>query len=419
MKKFTLLLFAFAIISDFAYAQWYSESNIPVQTDLNSVYFIDSNHGWAVGANSILYYHDSSWTVQYQNIYYTLTSVYIVDENHGWAVGSSFSTEKGIILFYNGSNWQTQDSIAGKYFSSVCFTNSTNGWVAGSDGTLLHYDGNSWVNYDPPLAGYLSSLFFLDNNHGWLSSYNYYWNGTINQPYSIIYKYDGVSWVPESGVGYISCYVNTVSSIFMNSFNEGLAVGNKCLNNYTTGSQLRFLKYNGSSWNEDYTINLPGYDYAPSVFLTNNSNGWCAANDGNLLHYNGISWSVIQSPSTQQLNSIFFVNDKYGWIVGDNGTVLYTHNSGGYAGFEEALTAESEFSVFPNPANDKITISNLQKQPGETIISIFNVTGELVIKDKFRNQKQIQIEVSMLTKGIFIVKIQTKTGIESRKLVIQ
>lgn len=57
--------------------------------------------------------------------------------------------------------------------------------------------------------------------------------------------------------------------------------------------------------------------------------------------------------------------------------------------------------------------------PGETRISIINISGQQLMQASFYNQKQFDMDVSMLSKGIYLVKIQTNDGIETKKLVIQ
>jgi len=42
-----------------------------------------------------------------------------------------------------------------------------------------------------------------------------------------------------------------------------------------------------------------------------------------------------------------------------------------------------------------------------------------ILQDKFRNKQQMEMDVSALTKGIYLVKIETTVGIESKKLVMQ
>ncbi len=53
------------------------------------------------------------------------------------------------------------------------------------------------------------------------------------------------------------------------------------------------------------------------------------------------------------------------------------------------------------------------------MVSIFNIKRQQILNERSQNQNQLEMEVGMLAKGIYVVKIQTKEGIESKKLVIQ
>ena len=76
-------------------------------------------------------------------------------------------------------------------------------------------------------------------------------------------------------------------------------------------------------------------------------------------------------------------------------------------------------TVSPNPANNKITIANNNWSPGETTISVFNMKGEQVMQRDFQKQNPVEMDVSTLAKGIYLVKIETMERIESKKLLIQ
>jgi len=79
----------------------------------------------------------------------------------------------------------------------------------------------------------------------------------------------------------------------------------------------------------------------------------------------------------------------------------------------------NEITLYPNPATDKITITQNGNLAEESIISIFNMAGQQIISEHFNGQNLIQMDVSNLAKGIYFVKIQTNAGVESKKLVIQ
>jgi hypothetical protein len=57
--------------------------------------------------------------------------------------------------------------------------------------------------------------------------------------------------------------------------------------------------------------------------------------------------------------------------------------------------------------------------PGETSIGIFNLTCEQVKYESFHNQNRMEMDVSTLPKGMYVVKIQTREGVECQKVVME
>jgi hypothetical protein len=55
----------------------------------------------------------------------------------------------------------------------------------------------------------------------------------------------------------------------------------------------------------------------------------------------------------------------------------------------------------------------------ETLISISDMNGKELLHRIFQNQNTMELNIGSFTAGIYLVKIQTKAGVESRKLVIQ
>jgi hypothetical protein len=73
----------------------------------------------------------------------------------------------------------------------------------------------------------------------------------------------------------------------------------------------------------------------------------------------------------------------------------------------------ASFTLYPNPANDRVTISGWDTNASVTIT---DVSGRLVRQEQLRNN---QIETSMLTDGIYVVTLTEGTKTESMRLVIQ
>ncbi|WP_299059828.1 DM13 domain-containing protein [uncultured Polaribacter sp.] len=77
--------------------------------------------------------------------------------------------------------------------------------------------------------------------------------------------------------------------------------------------------------------------------------------------------------------------------------------------------AVNNISIYPNPAKNKIHITQLDKVSVE--IRIFNLLGKQVLHQP--NIKQNSIDISSLNEGIYLVKINIDGKTKSQKLVIQ
>jgi hypothetical protein len=78
---------------------------------------------------------------------------------------------------------------------------------------------------------------------------------------------------------------------------------------------------------------------------------------------------------------------------------------------------ESNLSVYPNPANDKITIEIPEGQtPGQ--LSIINLDGEVVLMYSLIKPKT-QIDVSNLRGGVYFIRLTTKFKVCVEKFVKQ
>jgi hypothetical protein len=82
---------------------------------------------------------------------------------------------------------------------------------------------------------------------------------------------------------------------------------------------------------------------------------------------------------------------------------------------------ETTFQLYPNPiTNGKVSISNFNNKAIQTI-EIYSVLGKLVKRSIIANNNStIQLNVSELNGGIYIVRIQSKSGYKlSQKLIIK
>ncbi|MBL4706941.1 MAG: T9SS type A sorting domain-containing protein, partial [Flavobacteriales bacterium] len=78
----------------------------------------------------------------------------------------------------------------------------------------------------------------------------------------------------------------------------------------------------------------------------------------------------------------------------------------------DEIRAENRLLVYPNPADERITIETNKESIG-SMVQIFGVNGKLIFEGKLQSTKQ-QIDVFNLADGIYFIKI----GTSIKKLVI-
>ncbi|MEN8228909.1 MAG: T9SS type A sorting domain-containing protein, partial [Bacteroidota bacterium] len=73
-----------------------------------------------------------------------------------------------------------------------------------------------------------------------------------------------------------------------------------------------------------------------------------------------------------------------------------------------------EFSLYPNPAQDMLTISSPE---GIECIEIYTITGTKQINQTVSGNSTLQVDVSTLPEGVYIMRITSKRGSASKKLI--
>lgn len=80
-----------------------------------------------------------------------------------------------------------------------------------------------------------------------------------------------------------------------------------------------------------------------------------------------------------------------------------------------SLTESESFVVYPNPTKDFVNIS-LANEPNYKI-TIYDITGKILIKQAVNKQNNERIDLSDLMSGIYTVKIQIKDEIITKKII--
>jgi len=163
------------LASDVNHGRWVWQNPLPQGNTLNSVMFVDSQTGWALGEyGTVLKTRDggASWRSQPTGGIDALTSGSFVDSQTGWV-----ATRQGAVLRTTdgGDTWARQASDTNRRFDSIFFLDSQNGWALswnGWDRILLKTTngGESWASVALP-SPQVSMITFVDPRTGALAGF--------------------------------------------------------------------------------------------------------------------------------------------------------------------------------------------------------------------------------------------------------
>jgi len=336
----------------------FTQAYINVHYRFEDVFFVDENHGWAVGSRSYLpelsgqvIFHTSdggqTWETQYEHAppldnlfsYHRLDNVYFADVQNGWAVGTSETfwnpdlppfggwEHHGAILHTTdgGLHWEEQGQELytswDLEFFAVQSLDDQNGWALATENFpsvnifLAHTadGGSQWDWVDTGITGTLAIGFalvqgdvvFTDEQHGWVI-------GGLGE---VVHTDDGgATWITQTlTCDWPICHKRLFAVEFISN-QEGWIVG-EGLYHTTDG---------GSHWNmQDVDVETDFQD----IQFVNSLSGWLAGDYGVVMYTSdgGNTWNLIENDvSSVPLRGLSFVNPQKGWFVGDHGTILTT-----------------------------------------------------------------------------------------------
>lgn len=137
----------------------------------------------------------------------------------------------------------------------------------------------------------------------------------------------------------------------------------------------------------------------------NNSRGMALASSGNNMYFGGVcapnsEWGTLKVTGYGSVFSKIDFGITPGSIKNDNSGIA--------------------FSLYPNPVHQGSSLY-LDFKPtdiSETVMSIVNVTGQIVYTSKISQDHNL-IETGDLSKGVYVLQIQSPISIISKKLVIE
>ena len=321
---FCLLLSTFCLLPSVVHGSWARQESGTLAW-LRAVYFVDAQHGWAVGGKgALLATKDGGahWQAQRKPTEDSLRDVFFVNEQVGWLVceRSMFDQHKlddrrAYLLKTEtgGASWRHIEATGSDLETvlvRIIFADEQHGWTFGEEGALYATTdgGATWTRQRVPTRHLLLGGTFLDQTQGWL----------VGAGATTLFTTDGgAEWRASNALADAGARLNAVT--FADA-RHGWAVGARGVILTTANG--------GRSW----SVQTSGSDADLfDVKFFDASEGWAAGTDGTLLHTNdgGAHWLSEPSPARHPLERLCFVSRARGWAVGFGGTIIaYTNDAG-------------------------------------------------------------------------------------------
>jgi ligand-binding sensor domain-containing protein len=294
-----------------------------VGTDLYDVDFVDSQHGWAVGAGGlILRYDGRTWQPESSGVSQDLHAVdmFMTPRGvEGWASGDGLA-----LVHYANGVWQPYptDTFPLDDYWGLAVADTGEGWAIGRNSKFLHLADGEWTpDGGQPGNFYLVNDVYLsrDGSRGW----------AVGDAGNLAWLHDaGRSWqtlgkIVISQGHYAVSLVPDPSNVFEPWY--GWVVGE-----YWTGGANGDARWPGNTqavcgarippcW---LTIADPPPASLYGVQILSKTDGWAVGQAGAIFHWDGQAWTAVPSPGTRTLRAVVMVTPDEGWAVGDGGDIL-------------------------------------------------------------------------------------------------
>jgi photosystem II stability/assembly factor-like uncharacterized protein len=260
----------------------------------------------------------ADWIKQNSSTFAWLRDIQFVDSNHGWIVGADgfmLSTRDG------GSTWLQERKFTNDTFRQIHFINPAEGWLLcersqfarGSDPVSYLRKttdgGRTWEKIEFQDGGRERVLRLLFGPHGRATAF-----GESGVFYDI--QEDGKTWKRvQTAIHYL------LIGGGYGSDKIGAIVG--------AGGTIMFTEDGGFTWTKASLIGSTDTRFH-SIFFTGTTGAWAVGTGGRIFRSNGGArlWREQASGTTASLNDVYFLNGNEGWAVGDNGVIVHTRDGG-------------------------------------------------------------------------------------------
>ena len=296
-------------------------TTVSLAPDLIDAWTTAANNAWAVGEFGFIYRWDgSTWSRQSAPTTATLNAVWGASADDAFAAGVN-----GTMLRFNSGTWTAMSFPSTSSVYGLWGSSSTNVFAVTAAGEVVRWNGSVW-NVVATAGSALWAVHGSSANDIFVTGEN-----------GVALHFNGSSWnsVTASTTG-------TLAGVW-SSGSGALTVGVSA-----SGSGSIAFSFGSGAWSQTSTGSSRALT---SVWGPNAADLYATGEQGTLLHFNGTSWAVMNSGTTDLLWSVTGAPSGLGgtFAVGYNSTVVAGSNGSSFIA-SMARTARTASAVSLNPA---------------------------------------------------------------------
>ena len=348
-------------------------------------------------------------TENYPNVNNYIMCMDIDSDDNIW-----FGTYKHGLYKFDGNNFINYNSSNSPLDSNkiVGISILNNSPIIATEEALYHYINNKWIVIDSifnEFTGTDIGSVYIDSSGNIIAFVHGYY-------YQALLKYDGATWT-----SYLSSEYEVIDNIqsMLIDYDNSLWIG-------TEKHGIAHIK-SSNEWEYFYKEQIGSNDdtFRFLILNPNDSSIWLQGDDA-IYNYNRKNWKKIlfdDIPFTGKYTPYPLLVDKNNnlWINTKEAFVLY--NEHGVKGIEyETLSVNEDninsIEIHPNPATSQITLTLSDEYISEPQIDIIDNLGFTHDPEYHTNSKEITINTSSLSPGVYFLRIRSGGQVETKKFVV-
>lgn len=317
-----------------AQSGWYVQ-NSNTTSNLNDIFFINQNTGWAAGANGVIVKTTNSgftWLNQGSGTTIELKKIQFINSQTGWTAGGMNNPKGPFCIFYSiilkttngGLNWENQaySDFSSTYFSDLNIVDNNNIYLTseGIDFSCMgaaggvSYSTNSgiiWSGFNTGLNGSFAykSLSFINNLTGY---------ATAIYGSDVVYRLRKLLKTTNGGINW--SIKTTDSSSGINSDYSFIRFFNENTGYYINGNFLKTTNA-GDNWTKFDSLSVYGMN---KFSFINQSTGYLVGQNKIVKTFDGgLNWKTNSGSTFTNLISVCSVDTNHVWACGSGGKIVY------------------------------------------------------------------------------------------------